>query len=303
MPNSSSSQRDDVARKYAVLYDLMARVISVIVDSAEIPFEKKFEFAKNLMPGVWWGWSSGRLESKMVTPEMLQTLAMEYNAMPYAWKEWGLPIAQNRQAYYRAEEAFSRDMVLKYMPADCDLVLDLGCGWGHRLFDLWRGQGPQQAIYAGGDRPAASQICIASLAGLFPGMNVGGFPFDFLKPDFASLPTASRSVLVYTNHTIEQVERLGTRLFDALIGTFAQARITCVHLEPASFQIPGAEAANPEAFARDRSYAAQRRYNQDLYAQVVSHRGLKLVTAVPSILDTSGGNSTALIVWERRLEV
>ena len=271
-------------KKYMMLYGLMSQVIDLVVNSPDVPADQKFDFIKQLMPAVWWGLMAGKLAPKGSSFETIQALAMKYNAMPCSWEESGEQKVGANATYHRAEEWSNRDLLLKYAPPDCDLVLDLGCGWGHRMFDLWRAGGPQRALYVGGDRPAGSQSCIAGLGKLFPQMDVRGMSFDFSRPDFASLPATARKVLVYSTQAIEQVGTLGPMLFDALLRKFPDAQILGVHQEPISFQMPDWETKNPVRFARDSEYARNKDFNQDLYAQVVGHPELELLDAVPGVI-------------------
>ncbi len=295
----ADSQRSDVAAKYEGYYQAMANVIRAVLASPEIDRGRKFDFLKMLMPSVWNGMASGTLASK-VTPDSLLALAADYNAAPCTWEERGTRKERTRVDYHQAEDEACTGNVLKFAPADCDLIFDLGCGWGWRTFSLWPAGGPRKALYAAGDQASGSQACIEALKPLFPEMKAQGFSFDFLAPDFGAFPDAARGVLVFTFCAIEQVERIGSALFDALLERFPASNIVGVHIEPVSFQIPSWSTNNPDAVARDLKYAQERRYNQDLYRQIADHPRLDLVTAVPGLFDTLAGNSRALLVWKNR---
>jgi hypothetical protein len=293
---NSGTQRADVADFYEAVYALLARTAAAIAADRSVPSEMKFLRFKEVLPGAWAALSRRKVNENVGLNELLAAAA-ECMAQPFTWIHNGQTVAGTLESYHQFVDVFLRDIIVRHAPPECDLVIDLGCGWGHRMFDVWLGGGPRRALYAGGDRPNASRDCIAQIAPFFPSMRVDAFRFDFLNPSFYPLPYDAKDVFVYSVHAIEQIERLGPALFRSLLASYPGARITGVHLEPAMFQLPGAESADPARWRLDRDYAVRWRYNQDLVEQLASNPSIKIQVAEPSGLTVPKGNGTALLVW------
>ena len=187
-----------------------------------------------------------------------------------------------------ARSALYTNAIMEYADG-CDLVLDLGCGWGHQMIDLHlAGLGAQ---FFGGDRSEHSRNLTDTVTALFPGMRTSWFKFDFLQPDFSAIPANHRRVCVYSCYAIEQVERIGNLLFDRILTHFAGAKITGVHLETLASQID-------PSLERERQYALNRRYNVDLYPVLNGRSDLKVVAQDAVVFDFGNDNPTSLLVWK-----
>jgi hypothetical protein len=187
-----------------------------------------------------------------------------------------------------------------YIDPAADLILDLGCGWGHRMFDLWRNGVGARAKFIGGDRSEHSRTLVETTQKLFPRMDVSWVRFDLLNPDFSAFPAAARNIGLVTSSAIEQVTYLGPRLFDALLARFPDAKITGVHIEPITFQF--AQDYPPPPYVepvRDRQAAERLRYNMDLYEQVKSRPQFEIKAVGQALLDLGRGNSFSLLAWQK----
>jgi hypothetical protein len=289
--SNAASQRPDVEGKYERIYANLAGLAERTLSEGGRTPEQTFAALKELLPGGWatliWLNQQGR-----PVPEAEQQAYFDrYNAEMIQWHERGVAKVTSRRDWHRREEAQAVESIVSHMLPDTDLVIDLGCGWGHRMFDVWLHGGPKQARYRGGDRSEYSRRIVTAVAQLFPAMDADWFRFDFLAPRLPDV-TAARTVCIYSYHAIEQVARLGSGLFDAIVEQFAGAAIRGIHLEPVSSQIPGED--RPD----DRAYAASRLYNADLYEQIMAHPKLRLIKSEAAINDIHNGNSTALLVWE-----
>src|SRR5579863_3225326 len=91
-------------------------------------------------------------------------------------------------------------------------VIELGCGYGRNLFDIYYAGGPKQARYYGGDLTASGVTLGREIAALDPAIDATFFRFDYLAPSLAALPRVDRA-LVFTCHSIEQVQRIDPELF------------------------------------------------------------------------------------------
>jgi hypothetical protein len=215
-----------------------------------------------------------------------------------AWRERGIARAANRHAWSLAQDRVVVEAAQRYIRPTCELVLDLGCGWGHRMVDVWLNGAAPRARFAGGDRSTQSRDLVVALQGLFPAMPAEWFRFDFIDPNFEVVKGTPRDVCVLTCNAIEQVTYIGPTFFDRLLARYPGASITGIHVEPITFQIAECEGALPYVdIAIDRQYAEQRKYNMDLYPVVLAHPRLTVVAAEQAVLDAGQGNSTSVLVW------
>src|SRR5271166_3312449 len=53
---------------------------------------------------------------------------------------------------------------------DTQAIIDLGCGWGRSLFEVWLRGGPREATYHALEFTRAGRDCVQVLAALEPGM-------------------------------------------------------------------------------------------------------------------------------------
>ncbi len=290
---TGGKQNPQIAAKYEGIYGvLLARAVAILRSPGMNDPVQAFFRLRNALQAAW-AVVTLSTDGAAIDEADLDRRSAAFEQGPYAWSERGQRVESTNLGFAEARSRILLAVTHAYMPADCDAVLDLGCGWGHRLFELWVNGGPRDAAYWGGDRAPAALETIRRVAALFPGMKVAPFPFDFLRPDFTAVTGQPKSILIYTFLAVEQVFRLGSGLFDALVARFPDAVITCVHLEPVAFQ------AHPDdpAWDADRRYAEKHRYNIDLYAQVAAHPRLKILALDEGLMDEGGGNSLSALVW------
>lgn len=231
-----------------------------------------------------------------ISREEFERRCAAFLATPRSWMEQGRRVDGTQLDQIRAWTRLHTNAVRAHSPADCDMILDLGCGWGHRLWDVYTHGGPRNAAYWGLERAAPGLATARLVATLFPAVETGFAPFDFMNPDFTAVAGAPKSIVVYSFLAIEQVFRLGSGLFDALRARFPDATITGIHLEPIGFQ---AFSGDP-AWDTDLRYAMEHRYNIDLYDQVRLHPALSISAFETRVFDEGLGNSTSLLVWRSR---
>ncbi len=284
-----------VAPKYEALYGMLYAYARNLVQALP-PGDAAAAFPR-LRDSLQAAWDViVRSSGDTIGREEFERRCAAFLASPRAWMEHGRRTDGTQLGVIRAWTGLHTDAVKAHAPADCDMVMDLGCGWGHRLFDVYTHGGPQDAAYWGFERAAPGLATAGLIAGLFPGLKTGFAPFDFVNPDFGAVTGAPKSVVVYSFHAVEQVFRLGSRLFDALRARFPHAALTGIHLEPIGFQaFPG-----DPAWETDRRYALERHYNVDLYDQVRGHPGLAVTTFETGLFDEGAGNATSLLVWRSR---
>jgi len=297
-----ATQRADIQSKYDFIYGVLADITRAVVAAPDGDPQAKYRKLRELVPSIWAtlpGLVQDSRKRGLASIEFpdLMAAAAEHCAAICSWTESGAPHQAPRRVYQDAFGAAVSGALLRHIPNDRDLILDLGCGWGHRMFDLWLRKGAGPARYVGVDRSPHSGEMVKDVARLFPDMPVTWFPFDFLQPDFAPVGTDYKNIAVFTVHAIEQVQRLGPALFDRLITQFPGARLTGVHIEPVGFQFEGEGQLDPDAAAVDRAYAEKRQYNLDLVQQVLTHTKLSVVAKETGLISTGKGNSTSVLVW------
>lgn len=284
-------QDTKVGRKYDDLYSRLKDGAEALLAPGSGNGVAKFELLRRSLPALWGLVFENRdLPVREVLPKI-----DEFNARPCTFYRDGRLIEGTNLSWDEAARDIHVRAVKQHLPSHCDLVMDLGCGWGQRMVDLWLGGGGARE-YRGGERSQSGLALVAVLASIFPEMRLSGFAFNFLKPIFPVLETSPSTICVYTYFAIEQVEYLGKALFDALLDQFPKADITGVHVEPFGFQALGAD--HP-SLANDRTYALEHRYNLDLFEQVLRHPRLKIVDAETGLLSSGRGNTAGVLVWRR----
>jgi hypothetical protein len=283
----SRSQIDVVAGKYEAIYRAVNDEVVRAIEHANGDSVTRYHLARRVAAKAWmsaldWPWQESGYASK-------QDYVDARMAAEASWRENGIV---KTGSYFESQNSVSdlyANTIRKYAPAGCDMVLDLGCGWGHRMIDLYLTG--LDAFYIGGDRSKSSCDLVLAITALFPKMRAGWFPFNFLEPDYTVLPYAKR-ILVYTCHAVEQVMTVGTSFIDRLIEKFPKAEIAGVHLEPLAHQIDATRTP-------DKKYALERGYNMDLLGAVSAHPKLQIVCTQADVKESipNGGNTTALLVW------
>ncbi|HVA12697.1 MAG TPA: hypothetical protein VNF99_05575 [Stellaceae bacterium] len=174
-----------------------------------------------------------------------------------------------------------------------DAVVELGCGFGRNLFDIFYGGGPEDARYYGGELTQSGVSIAREIAALDPAMKAHFFPFDYLDPALAVEP--AERALVFTVHSIEQVCRIDPRLFAAIAG--AARRVDCIHFEPFGFQLAELGPATRE----HRSQALENSWNLNFAAalqEAQQTQGLRISCIVTeTALPVDPRNPTSLAIW------
>lgn len=174
-----------------------------------------------------------------------------------------------------------------------DAIIELGCGFGRNLFDIFNGGGPQDARYYGGELTESGVAMAREIAALDPTMKASFFPFDYLEPALAIEP--ARRALVFTVHSIEQVCQIDPRLFAVIAG--AAQRVDCIHFEPFGFQLTELGPASRE----HRDQAVENSWNLNFAAALLEAQQTHGVEVSYVVTETSlpidPRNPTSLAIW------
>lgn len=115
-----------------------------------------------------------------------------------------------------------------------DAIIELGCGYGRNLFEIFYGGGPRDAKYIGGEFTKSGVEIAQKLAKKAPKMKTEFFHFNHLEPKLPFKKPFKRA-FVFTCHGIEQVMQINENWFDEVVkaGEFVRG----AHLEPFGFQL------------------------------------------------------------------
>lgn len=115
-----------------------------------------------------------------------------------------------------------------------DAIIELGCGYGRNLFEIFYGGGPRDAKYIGGEFTKSGVEIAQKLAKKASKMKTEFFHFNHLEPKLPFKKPFKRA-FVFTCHSIEQVMQINENWFDEVVkaGEFVRG----AHLEPFGFQL------------------------------------------------------------------
>ena len=115
-----------------------------------------------------------------------------------------------------------------------DAIIELGCGYGRNLFEIFYGGGPREAKYIGGEFTKSGIEIAQKLAKKASKMKTEFFHFNHLEPKLPFKKPFKRA-FVFTCHSIEQVMQINENWFDEVIkaGEFVRG----AHIEPFGFQL------------------------------------------------------------------
>lgn len=120
---------------------------------------------------------------------------------------------------------------------DTTAVMEVGSGWSSNLFQLYLAHGTTRSkkiIYYGGEYTREGQVCAKFLAERDPGLKYRAFGFDYRNPNVEFLVRQKGHILLFTSHSIEQVDLIDPALFDQLAAI--PNPVTVVHFEPVGWQ-------------------------------------------------------------------
>lgn len=180
--------------------------------------------------------------------------------------------------------------------AGFDAILELGSGIGKRVIELYYEGGPTGIPIFGGELTTSGVELARKLVALEPAIQAEFFNFDHTKPDLSTFKARGfKNVLVYTAHSLEQVNKVPLDFFRVVAG--CAERVTCVHLEPFGFQISDAS----EASRRQCKFFSRHAWNVNLVAlsdqaqsEGIIHREW---ASCDSFVSTDTINQTSLMVW------
>jgi len=191
--------------------------------------------------------------------------------------------------------ALVAEAVIAACQENTQAIVDLGCGWGRSLFEVWLRGGPSSATYYGFDVTRAGIDCVEALAQLEPAMKVRTAEFDLYHPNYSLLSRPLEHAVVFTVSSVHQLPTLETEAYNAIL-EIAKA-IDCLHFEQIGWQMqPG------EQTAADREYALRNDYNKDLWrvlSELSSAGKIEFREVEPDVFGMQGIYPLTLVHWRK----
>jgi hypothetical protein len=176
-----------------------------------------------------------------------------------------------------------------------EVIIELGCGWGKFLFEVWLRGAPRLARYYALELTEAGRHCVTALARLEPSMQISTACFDFQKPDFSTIRRASGHALVFTVSSLHQIPLVDKDAYRAVLNL--AETIDCLHFEQIGWQIhPG------PARVADRDYAIENDYNRNLWdvlSELNQDREIELLGVHADVFGSESRYPLSLVHWRR----
>ncbi|MDX9861166.1 MAG: hypothetical protein RBS99_09630 [Rhodospirillales bacterium] len=209
---------------------------------------------------------------------------------------WGMEVPVPYLAANRIVRDWIADTVIA-AASNTDAVIEMGSGWGYNLFNIWLRGGPDVPYhafeYTEAGRAVARSVRDASAGG--PRIEV--HPFDYYDADFAPIAGRYGRVVVFSSHSIEQIESLPAVALEAVLGVAEE--VLCLHFEPIGWQF----ADETRQAIRDygqRAYGEKHGYNKNLWPLLKDYQQRGRLTIEHTSADAmcvKTYNGTSLIRW------
>ena len=245
------------------------------------------------------------IHGELATVRPAKSRMLRFRKLAAVMKQKPLPPSAAADHY----PMMARAMTAEIVAASCDehtrRIVEFGSGWGANLFQLRSGGAPAHAQFVALEYTAAGREVTQMLAGLDPAMKLSVHAFDYFHPDLSPL-SAPLPTVAFSNHSIEQITKLGSRFFDSLLAVQGLQRV--VHIEPVGWQLRGGQDALlsrvlPPTLswrADFRRRARRHAYNTDLIPVLRGLERQKRLTIERILPDHIGANPLnpgTVVVW------
>jgi hypothetical protein len=179
-----------------------------------------------------------------------------------------------------------------------EAVVEIGAGIGRNLISFWLHGGPRDVPYIAYEITEAGRTSTNKFGELSQGFDLRAHHFDLNAPDFSELPEGDGPLLVFTNHSIEQVPELRADVFRQLatLGRPVQA----IHFEPVGWQIRKAR-GQADGQGSSQAYADKHDYNRNFWPllQGLHNDGVIEIQDVrPDFACINFENGTSIVRWQ-----
>ena len=116
-------------------------------------------------------------------------------------------------------------------------IVELGSGWSANLFQLYIALGRSRSsnlTYIGAEYTDQGRECARAIANFDDNIDYEDYEFDYRSPDISFLDRFEGHILVFTRHSIEQVDKIHHELYQKLFEL--GPKVTLVHFEPVGWQ-------------------------------------------------------------------
>ena len=127
--------------------------------------------------------------------------------------------------------------LMGFVRTETRAIVEFGSGWSSNLFQFYVGLGTTRSRridYHGAEYTEQGQECGRKIAKHDGKINYTAHAFDYRKPDASFLRNYAGHILVFTKHSIEQVDVIAPDLYEQLCQL--KADVTLVHFEPVGWQ-------------------------------------------------------------------
>jgi hypothetical protein len=207
----------------------------------------------------------------------------------------GLPAAS------AVEDAVIYSRLAKICRPDTGALIDLGSGWGWRLFDLWNLGAVDRAthMYALEYTPVGRE-CNEMLKSLAPTLPMSIHPFDFYSPDYGPISNGRpKHIAAYSVYSIYHIPKLAPDIFLQLLNLADE--VDCVLLEPVGFQFRE-EVGMVDRVGSSLAHAERNDFNRNLWdtlKRLEKEDRIKIEVAEPDLVGRNPTNALSHIRWRK----
>lgn len=158
---------------------------------------------------------------------------------------------------------FNEGALLNDFADGVDCVIEIGSGYGKKLFQMWLNGGSEDITYIAAEPIKSGREITRKLAALEPKMRVEVVDIDFDKPDLSILKKFKK-ILLFTSWSLMYAKTLNTGFFNSIINV--PGEVKCVFIEPISFQI----SRDTQLSIIQHQNAVNRQYNLDFFEKISS---------------------------------
>lgn len=178
-------------------------------------------------------------------------------------------------------------------------IIELGSGWGEHLCNLWIQGAPASATYYACELSESGRKCALVLAALEDAFRLQALYFNYVQPEFSSIPKGQKEVVVYSVHSVEQVAEVPLDLIRRLC-ELAEV-VKGVHFEPVGWQMIAEDQKNELTMEHQKRCEAHG-YNRNFWPMLKQAEAEGLITietAVPNFFGRDY-NPASLITWRKK---
>lgn len=179
-----------------------------------------------------------------------------------------------------------------------ETVIELGSGWGEHLCNLYLQGAPANANYYACEISESGRKCALVLAALEEGFNLQACHFNYVEPDFTSIPKKQKEVVVYSVHSVEQVPEVPIDLIRKLCELGDS--VCGAHFEPIGWQMIEEGKKNEMTLAHQKRCETNK-YNRNFWPMLLQAQAEGLITIEKAIPNFFGRdyNPASYIVWRK----